>query len=803
MSTDKSEIEIINLILPELKSSAKVAARYKARIDMLEERKERAMQNTYRMGVIGVTSSGKSTLINSLLKEDLLPSSVIPSSSQLVCCCKSDTRKGIIQFENKQPQNLTSQNLTPEIIKRYGEEQSNPCNREKVKQIEIFSPDFPFDKELILVDSPGLDAYGFEGHEQLTLNTLLPSIDFCLFITTCKTNSDNKTKSVLNTIAKYDKPVIIIQNMIDSIKPSLDMYGTIRKTEKEVAEEHKKRIQRIVEESEIQSNVVILQYSAIWARNGQSTHDSTLLNKSGYNHLVSIIKETFYQLRPKTENQRVLFLKQELETIISEAEKDGAEGSVPMGKFEFEDDISEMRNKLTSLYTKIKKYLEDLSNAVTEVLAKDDVSESDISETKRKCACCTSNLSSVQTRVYSEIETLCKKLRIPTIQVFNEQYDFPAPSNSPTIIYTTEISTKKIEKPGLLNEVKRGFGRVFKNDDWGYNNICTTKQYKNVQATKKSICEYLKSAQNMYVQEISRWKQKVNKAIEILETEVEKHRSEFNDRIKESLEAKEYLNVASKLDAIVKNISPSFSNPSPISSEDSSHKEQFVRGDISKLAYDISKLAFVIKDKIHRRIFERIVSQNGSSDNIIIGGDSQCLQYFLKQEIGKVQTNPKNESFIIERQNYRIFYDISNIETISSGSSLYSNVFVLISALQLGNALSQLANYHLNKFIHKTDKLYIVVQDFQEIMNAQVINEAISSLRIIESELGLQTNPIFMILHDNPIYNLAALETQYGKNQGISDEITILNNLQKSSLRFLCTSPSDSQNVISIIKALK
>ena len=202
------------------------------------------MQNTYRMGVIGVTSSGKSTLINSLLNEDLLPSAVIPSSSQLVSCRRGDRRCGVVYFEDKKPQNLSSQRLTPQIIKKYGEEQSNPRNREKVKQIEVFTPLFPFDKELVLVDSPGLDAYGFEGHEQLTLNTMLQSVDFCLFITTCKTNSDGKTKSVLNTIAQYDKPVIIIQNMIDSIKPSLNIDGTIRKTQQEVADEHRKRVKK-------------------------------------------------------------------------------------------------------------------------------------------------------------------------------------------------------------------------------------------------------------------------------------------------------------------------------------------------------------------------------------------------------------------------------------------------------------------------------------------------------------------------------------------------------------------------------
>ena len=63
MEEHKSEIEIINRVLWLLTKSKGVADRYDAKIQLLAERKVRAMENVYRMGVIGVTSSGKSTLI--------------------------------------------------------------------------------------------------------------------------------------------------------------------------------------------------------------------------------------------------------------------------------------------------------------------------------------------------------------------------------------------------------------------------------------------------------------------------------------------------------------------------------------------------------------------------------------------------------------------------------------------------------------------------------------------------------------------------------------------------------------------
>ena len=167
----------------------------------------------------------------------------------------------------------------------------------------------------------------------------------------------------------------------------------------------------------------------------------------------------------------------------------------------------------------------------------------------------------------------------------------------------------------------------------------------------------------------------------------------------------------------------------------------------------------------------------------------------------------QTENFIIGKKNYRVFYNISNTENIFSSSTFYANIFILISALQNGQALNLLAKCHKNKLIRKSDNLYVVVQDFQEILNAQVINEALANLRTIKTELSLQFQPTIMILHENPIYNLAALETQQRKRQCLNlvqnDELTILGSLQKSSLGCLCASPAESNNIMSIIKSLK
>ena len=809
MEEHKSEIEIINRVLWLLTKSKGVADRYDAKIQLLAERKVRAMENLYRMGVIGETSSGKSTLINSLLNEDLLPSAVIPSSSQLVSCRKGDTRQGIVHFINKEPQILTSKKLTPQIIKKYGEELSNPRNREKVKQIEIFTPNFPFDKKLVLVDSPGLHAYGFEGHEQLTLNTMLPSIDFCLFITTCKTNSDSKTKAVLDTIAHYDKPVIIIQNMIDSIKPSLNIDGTVRKTENEVAEEHMDRVQKVVNASKIKSKVTILQYSAIWAREAQQSRKAYLLEKSGYNKLVSTIQDTFTQLCPLAENKRLAFLKQDLEKIIVEAERDSSGLKFPLGKFEYEGLDDAINEKNHQCFDKIIASLNSLKKAEQVISAKKTISESDIQAAKRECEQCTKNICQIQMDMYSAIKKLCDKLNVPATQLFDEQSHFPVMS-APSLKTTEKVEKKQRKKDGWIN---RGLRFLLGWAGCGYETFYITTTEIDVKASKEGIVEYFNKAYSTYSIIIKSWSKKVENAVSRIEEEIKKHRAEFKARAEKALEASEYKDIADKLKEIVRDIKLSNAD-SFVSPNSKCQTERLVTKEIPKFAYDLSKLANVINDRIHRLVFESAVPQNGNPENIIIGWDYYCLQNFLKRSLGKNTdglrkdaTGVQKENFIIGKQKYSVFHNPSNAESISSSSTFYANVFILISALQNGQALNQLAKCYKNKLIHKSDHLYIVVQDFQEIINAQVIHEALTSLKSIQTELGLQAQPTIMILHENPIYNLAALETQYRKRQCMkivqNDEMAILNSLQKSSLGCLCVSPTESNNVMSIIKSFK
>ena len=297
-----------------LDSFKKILSKTQERIDFstdvlywIENRKEDWDNDKIRVGVIGVTSSGKSTVINSILGADILSSAVTPSTGQLVSCTFGNTLQAKIFFENGKQKVFAGAELRPDNLKKYTDETYNLRNREKVIKIELTSPHFALDKDVMLVDSPGLDAYGLESHEKLTLESLVPTIDACVYVVTMKASSDQKTKEVLDVINRYNCPIIIVQNKLDSVLPSIDG----KKTKAQVAEEHRRRVKRIVDISEIKNknSVSIIQMSAKDAKDGR---EKVLNNQklppsfkySNYDSFIKTVNTILETKRPEIEYTR-------------------------------------------------------------------------------------------------------------------------------------------------------------------------------------------------------------------------------------------------------------------------------------------------------------------------------------------------------------------------------------------------------------------------------------------------------------------------------------------------------------------
>lgn len=191
---EKARLEgLVRQIRALMTQNGKLETYFRNELEWLDSRESLWRDNAFRVGLLGVTSSGKSTLVNALLEARLLPDAVRPSSNCLVVCEWGEVTEAVVRFQDsaRKPEVFRGSGISAGLA-TFADEKTNPRNREGVREICVRSPLFRFGRGVSLVDTPGLDAYGHDEHEALTLEVLLPTVDVVLFLTTCKANSDAK-----------------------------------------------------------------------------------------------------------------------------------------------------------------------------------------------------------------------------------------------------------------------------------------------------------------------------------------------------------------------------------------------------------------------------------------------------------------------------------------------------------------------------------------------------------------------------------------------------------------------------------
>lgn len=787
-------IQLINKIIDLLSSDSSLYNRYTSEIKSLEQHKKQWEQDKIRIGVIGVTSSGKSTLINAILGDKLLSMAVKPSSSQLVCCSMSKQSKATIFFEDGNSINLNGKNLNSKTIKKYSDENYNANNIENVVQIELSTPNFELGEDILLIDSPGLDAYGLENHEQLTLEVLLPTIDVCIFVTTLKNNSDDKMRAILNLTAKYNCPLIIVQNMLDSVRPSVDG----KKSAEDVANDHRRRVQRIIDKSNIsdKDEVAIVQMSAMQALKGRCEKKFNFGSKkelkiSNYNEFVKEVKKLVSKKRPNIENQRINTVDNKIQKIIKDAKEDiGIPIKSRNLRFEYEGLDTEILSYAKKIEEQISKTLNNLSleNIVESSEDRDCngyYTQNYIKKVKKYVKQKEQDIIMSIGDVNMYLSDVSIKLNIPTRDIvsFNGLPSMPELKIKNKTVY----EAKRVRKSGIGGKVGRFFGNIL-NNDWGY-------EYKNVPKTvvdnlntKQQVLEYISRAQNLYGKEIYSWSRKTNVLINQLIVQIENRKDSFEARKKAIIESEKLIDIINKLDLVSKQVQfEKIPNLKSYKVSNNKSKANLREVRVNKSTYNIAQLANRLSNNININVNNFLLAECKSLQNswIIIGWDLESISTFAKRFCSIILTEIDIRSLeynaYLESDKYKFYYKPSKENTIDLKDRKYKhNVYILTNATQFGAAQNQISKSGICKNILEEDFLAFVIQDFNELVYGGGVNESINSMMTISKTLNIAYKSTILINNENPIYNLALVEAQL-KNLTIqSDETRLLKKLQES-----------------------
>jgi ribosome biogenesis GTPase A len=136
----------------------------------------------FRLAVIGQFKRGKSTLLNALLGDNLLPTDILPVTAIPTYIYASGQRCGRVVFQNQAaldfPQ-FPEQTLS-DFLTRFVTEVGNPDNQQQVERVEIGHPAEILRQGLMLIDTPGVGST--LKHNTEVAHRVLPQCDAALFL---------------------------------------------------------------------------------------------------------------------------------------------------------------------------------------------------------------------------------------------------------------------------------------------------------------------------------------------------------------------------------------------------------------------------------------------------------------------------------------------------------------------------------------------------------------------------------------------------------------------------------------------
>jgi GTP-binding protein EngB required for normal cell division/phenylpyruvate tautomerase PptA (4-oxalocrotonate tautomerase family) len=164
---------------------------------------------TFNLAVVGEFKRGKSTLVNALIGDNILPMAVIPLTS-IATIIRYGVDKIEVKFQNNQTVEITKDKLVD-----YVTESGNPNNHKLVSTVEIQHSAALLRDGVRLIDTPGVGS-AFK-HNTTTTYDYLPEIDAAIFLFSADQPASQLELAFLKDVNEYAPRTFLVQNKIDHL----------------------------------------------------------------------------------------------------------------------------------------------------------------------------------------------------------------------------------------------------------------------------------------------------------------------------------------------------------------------------------------------------------------------------------------------------------------------------------------------------------------------------------------------------------------------------------------------------------
>ncbi|MCF6149688.1 MAG: GTP-binding protein [Candidatus Kuenenia sp.] len=178
--------------------------------DQLAVIRERLITNSFNLVILGQFKRGKTTLINSLIGKEVLPSSVVPLTSIVTILKFGKEIRCTIFMEDGSEKEISVEKLSIYIT-----EKENPRNIRGVRCAIIEYPSHFLEKGMLLVDTPGVGSTFL--HNTETTYEFLDHLDAALFLMSADVPISQVEKELLDTIKDSTQKIFFVLNKIDNL----------------------------------------------------------------------------------------------------------------------------------------------------------------------------------------------------------------------------------------------------------------------------------------------------------------------------------------------------------------------------------------------------------------------------------------------------------------------------------------------------------------------------------------------------------------------------------------------------------
>ena len=186
--------------------------------------REKLQNKIFQLVVLGQFKRGKTSLINALFGESLLPTAIVPLTSIITILRYGTAERITVMFLDGKTKEITRTELS-----KYVTESKNPTNEKGVDQVVFEYPSEYLKSGIQIIDTPGVGSV--YKHNTDVAYEFVPKADAGIFVVTADPPISDSELQFLTSIKDYLAKIVFVQNKTDQadVKDRLESLDFTKK----------------------------------------------------------------------------------------------------------------------------------------------------------------------------------------------------------------------------------------------------------------------------------------------------------------------------------------------------------------------------------------------------------------------------------------------------------------------------------------------------------------------------------------------------------------------------------------------